>query len=139
MTARRGFTLIEMLAAATMLAAVMVIAFQAVAGIAGQHRAAVRRQTALREAANAVERLAALEWDALTPEAAKGAGLSPEARQSLPDAQLRAEVLPWLGDATARQIRVEVCWADAAGQAEAPVRLVAWRYRPAGQKAAKKT
>lgn len=131
MSARRGFTLIEMIAAAAILGAVMAVAYQAVVAAAGQQRALVRRQTALREAANAVERLAALPWQGLTPQAAGALVLSPEARASLPDGEIHAEVTPDPDEPAARRIRVEVRWPDAAGRWEAPVRLAAWRFAPA--------
>lgn len=129
--ARRGFTLIEMAAASAVLGVVLVITYQAVVGSAAQDRAAARRETALREAAGAMERLAAAPWDAVAPEAGAAAGLSPEARHVLPDGRLLIDVVPCPDEPQARKLTVEVRWPGGPGQPEACVRLVAWRYATA--------
>jgi prepilin-type N-terminal cleavage/methylation domain-containing protein len=125
---RRGFTLFEVAMAALMLGIAMTVTVQLAGWVAAERRSAGRRGRAVQEAANVMERLAALPWDRLTPETAADASLSPAARQALPGGELKADVAAHDEDGGSRRIRVQVRWRDRSGKFEAPVRLTSWVY-----------
>ena len=126
---RRGISLMEVAVAVGMLAVALAVTLQALGWVAADRRAAGRRQRALAEASNALERLASRPWGELTPEALKSAALPPEAADALPGGELRAEVAE--GDAGLKRLRVEVRWRGR-GADEAPVRLTTWVARRPG-------
>ncbi|WP_435016122.1 type IV pilus modification PilV family protein [Tundrisphaera sp. TA3] len=130
---RRGFGLVEMTATAVMLVAAMTITVQLVGWVAAERRSVARRERALLEAANLLERLAARPWDDLTPDAAKALTLSDATRAALPGAALSIEVAP-AGAPEAKRITVAITWRDRSGSAEAPARLVGWAHRRGGAK-----
>src|SRR5688500_7371071 len=83
----RGVTLLETVAATAVLAACALLVAQALDRIAVQRRTAERRELALLEAANLMERLTLSPWDELSEErlsAEEAAGL-----ERLPGAQLK--------------------------------------------------
>jgi hypothetical protein len=122
--------LFEMAIAGVLLATLTLVAFELLATLAAQQRALARRQRALAEAGNTMERLAALPWDELTPERAKGVSRAQPADSIAEGAEWNVDIAQPPGEPNARRVAVEVRWPDAAGHFERPVRLVAWRYRP---------
>ena len=130
MTIRReGVFLIEVAAALVLLGALAAIVAQTVAWSAAERRASERREMALAEAANAIERLAAADWDSLAPEAATEETLSPVAKQMLPRGRITHEIQATTGSPPAKRIAIEVLYRNPAGEAEAPVRLTTWVYK----------
>jgi prepilin-type N-terminal cleavage/methylation domain-containing protein len=130
---RTGFTLTELLAATVVLAAVMVASVQVLGSLARQRRAAERRQWAMEEVANIMERLTVQPWDRLTTEHVQAFEISQAARAVLPDVALACEVLPEPGEHASKRITLELAWRDRAGEREKPVRLTAWIYRRGGR------
>ncbi len=127
---RRGTTLLEVTVAAAMLMGMMAVCLQMFGAVAAQNRAAEIRQTAVREAANAMERLRAVSWDELTAKNLQNVRLSEEASRALPGGELRIESTVPTDESDAKRIAVSVRWQDRTGRFMQPVRLVAWRYRP---------
>ena len=134
MTTRRGVSLLELMVATMLLAAIMTVCLQMLTVTAAQHRALEDRQTAIREAANLMERLSAKAWDDLTAESVRDVQLSEQARRSLPDANLEIKLTsPPItssdGEPDTKRIAVAVHWQQRAGEPRRHVQLVAWRYR----------
>ena len=123
---RRGFTLLEVMAAGALLAVAMTLAVHALGGMAADRRALDRRREATQEAANLMERLAATPWDDLTTEALAPVALSPEAAGALPDGTLKIAVS---SRGTLKRLAVEIRWRGQGGPPEAPVRLTSWVAR----------
>jgi type II secretory pathway pseudopilin PulG len=121
---RRGFTMLEMVAAVAMLMAAMTLVVQLVGWVAAGRRAAERRTRAIQEAANLMERLTARAPGDLTPQGVAALRLSPSARNALPGGELTVHVDP--GEAGLTRIRLELRWRDRSGGVEAPVRLTSW-------------
>ena len=132
-TRRRGFGLIELTITAIMALAAMAITVQLLGWVAAERRSVARRERALLEASNLLERLAARPWDALTADAARAVTLSAAARSALPGASLAIEVAP-VADPEAKRVTVAITWRGRSGKAEAPARLVGWVYRRGGEK-----
>jgi len=129
----RGMSIVEVLVAGVILAAMMALALQVFAATAAQRRAARDRLIATQEAANAMERLAAMPWETLTEDGTAGVELSDSARRVLREAQLEIEITEVSGEANqpaAKRVTVIVSWQDRGGRPRVQTRLVAWRYRP---------
>ncbi len=122
--ARRGFTLIEMAIGALLFAVVMSLTVQVLAWSASERRVSERRQRALYEATNILERLASLPKDDLSSESVKGAKLSDETRKALPGGELKVNYTEAVDGLN--RLTVEVHYLDRAGLPVAPVRLVAF-------------
>lgn len=134
MVNRRGVTLLELAVAGILLGTLLTVCLQMVGATAARRRAVEDRQTAMLEAGNVMERLAARPWDELTPEAVAEIELSSEARESLLEGRLEVDVTRGGPDEPdAKRVAVLVRWNDRSGKPQRPVRLVAWRYRRAGE------
>ncbi|MBN2475804.1 MAG: hypothetical protein JXB62_14425 [Pirellulales bacterium] len=125
----RGTTLLEVVTAGALLAAVMLLCLQLTAATATGNRALDHRLAAIREAANLMERLATIPWDDLTPQTVQDAQLGEAARDALPGATVQVDLTTGEDQPAAKRIAVVIGWHERAGQPVAPVRLVAWRYR----------
>ena len=128
---RRGFTLIECLAAVALVAAVLALTMQLVHASAVQRRAVQQRELAIQELANLMERLSILPWQDLSPEKARSMQLSEHARGALPGAELTIDVTASSEGPQAKRILISLRWEDESGRPATPLRLAAWRYRDA--------
>ncbi len=81
---RHGLSLIEVSAAIVLLGALATIVMQALEWTLVERREAERREIALVEAGNAMERLAAAKWESLAPRASAEEPLSAIAKDMLP-------------------------------------------------------
>ena len=122
---RGGFGLIEMAMTGLLLAIAMVATMKVVGWIALDRRASERRERAVLEASNLLERITATPWDDLKPESFRSLRVSDSANAFLAGPTLDVQIVG-LDDAPARKkISVEVRWRDRSGRTESPVRLVA--------------
>ncbi len=126
---RRGYGLVELSVATLMLALAMAIVVQTAGWLAAERRGAERRQRALQEAANLMERLTSRPWAELTPELAREQSLSPATKAVLRDGTLEVSIAPTDGDASAKSIAIRIGWGDRSGNRATPIRLVAWVHR----------
>jgi hypothetical protein len=126
---RPGFGLIEMAVTGALIAVAMTVTVQVVGYVALERRAVERRERAILEANNLLERLVSRPWDELTPGSAKEARVSSTTSSFLRSPKLDVEVIP-SDDAPARKkVSVEIRWLDRSGRPESPVRLVSWVYK----------
>ena len=136
MPRRRGFTMIEMVAGAAILAVLLAVSMEFFHATALYRRAARQRELATQEVANLMERLAAIPWQDLTPEKGGQVRLSDAARRALPGAKLTIEVSSpadeRAGEPPAKRIAVALAWEDQSRRLGRPMRLSAWRYRNEG-------
>jgi hypothetical protein len=103
--------------------------------VALERRAAERRQRAVLEVANMMERITAYPFDEVTSDLTRRISLPATASQSLPDSDLAIEVAgsePGAGR-SAKRIAIRLRWKGRSGEWEAPVRLTSWieKRRPA--------
>jgi hypothetical protein len=126
---RPGFGLIELAITGVLIAAAMATTLQVVGWVALDRRAVERRERAVLEASNLMERIAARPWDELKTEALSLLKLSETASRFLPGSTLELKVEPTEEAPARKKLTVEVRWRDRSGRPEAPVRLVAWAYR----------
>jgi hypothetical protein len=129
---RSGFGLIEMAVTGILITAAMAATLQVVGWVAVQRRAVERRERAVLEASNLMERITARTWDELTNETLGSIKISEQTASFLPGSALELKVLPMEDAPTRKKITVEIRWSDRSGRAESPVRLVAWVYRRGG-------
>jgi Tfp pilus assembly protein PilV len=130
---RRAFTMIEVAITSLLLLIGMTVTLQVLGWVASERRAADRRQYAIHEAANIMERLAARPWDQLTTGAVKDLALSESARQTLPGAELSVAAEETGEPIGSKRLSLRLRWRNRAGGWEAPIRLSAWAYRPGGK------
>jgi Tfp pilus assembly protein PilE len=133
MTRRHGVGFVELLVTVTILTVLLAILAHMLGVLAHQRRGAARQLLAVEEVANAMERLAAMDYSELRPEQPPQIALSDEARHSLPQAKLTIEVTQENQEDTvprSKRVRVELTWENRAGQAVRPVGLTSWRYEP---------
>jgi hypothetical protein len=117
--------------AAVLLMIAMTLTVKVLGLVASERRGTERRQRALVEAANLMERITAYPFDEVTPELGKRLTLSPTARQSLPDSELTVDVVgsePAAGR-SAKRIAIRLQWRGSDGEWVAPVRLTSWIER----------
>lgn len=126
---RSGFGLIEIAVTAVLIVVAMTVTVQVVGWMALERKAVGRRERAVQEAENLLERAVALPWRDLTAESAGKLRISPKTAEFLGKPTLKVDVST-IDDAPARKkVVVEIRWPDRSGQPEAPVRLVAWVHR----------
>jgi Tfp pilus assembly protein PilV len=131
---RCGTTLLECTVALLVLSLAMLGLAQLMAAANGQRRLTTARSMALQELANQAELVAALPWDDTTGEKFTTWQPSAELTAAIPTATCRATVADEAADGiTARRIRLEIFWPDAARREQQPARLTVWKHRPEGQ------
>lgn len=126
---RSAFTLVEVVAAATVLATLLLVVAQAVLWTAASRRTSERRQWALVEANNALEQVTANDWNEINPEQAAKLELSETAREVLGADALSLNVSDVEGEPPARKITVEVRFMETVDSTAGKVRLITWVYR----------
>ncbi len=126
---RRGYGLFELAVATVLLGVAMAIVAQTVGWLAAERRGAQRRQRAVQEAANLMERLNARPWDELTPDLARAQVLSPSTKALLRDGDLSVSIDAEPGSPTTRRVAIRIAWGDRSAGLVAPVQLVAWVHQ----------
>ncbi len=128
---RRGSLLAEVAMATVLLMVAMTLTVRVLGWVALERRSAERRQRALMEVANVMERITAYPFEEVTPALASRITLSETARRQLPDSELVLDVSdgdPAAGR-TARRIAIRLRWRGRGGEWDAPVRLTSWIER----------
>ena len=121
-------TLIEITAAAAMLAVLLASSVQVMRVLAAQQVAAARRGLALQTVQSLTEELANVPWDELTPDVASKLTVPDVVNLYLPSAALSASVVDEERPVTAKRLSVELRWQAPNGQPAAPLRLTTWVY-----------
>ena len=129
---RNGFGLVEMVLTGALFAAAMVATVQLVGWIASDRRATERRERAVVEASNLMERIKASRWDDLTTEKVASLKLGSSSSNFLHVSTLSMKVDAFQDAPIRKRITVEVSWLDRSGRPEAPVRLIAWSHLTGG-------
>jgi hypothetical protein len=129
---RRGSLLAEVAISSIMLVIIMGMTVKILGWVALERKAAERREVALQEAANLMERLTAHPFEQVTPELAARCALSPSASLRLPDAELKVDVSESHPDAgrSVKRIAIQLRWRARGDELAAPVRLTSWIERP---------
>lgn len=104
---------------------------QLVTLIALQRRTAADLRAGTLAAGNAMEQIAALPWERLTPDGAADIELPAQLGQVLDDPRLSIRVTPVEETPAGRRIDLQLDWRDRAGNRVEPVRLTAWRHEAA--------
>lgn len=125
---RSGTTLLEVIAAVTLLGAGLALTAQSLHTTSLLRRENERRQCAIQEAANVLEQIRGLPLAELSPDSPPAVALSAEVKAQLPAAQLSLEITPAEVAGEARRLTVQISWKTRYGQLAAPVRLTAWRW-----------
>jgi Tfp pilus assembly protein PilV len=128
---RCGSMILEVVVAVTVLAAAMTGTAQLLLLCAQGKQDADHLLAAQVEAANVLERVAAMRYEYLTEQAAQEFKLSPGAEAALPGAQLKAQVIESTSsELPCKRVVTEVSWLGA-GDDRVSVRLTGWKYAQA--------
>jgi len=127
--ARRGFGLVEVIVAAAIILVLMSVCLELLTAMASQRRALDGRQTAIRQAANVIERVSARPWSELTDEHLRQMQQAEQSLLGAAGARLEIQLAQMPNEPDAKRITVLVEVEDSSGRPVRPVRLVAWRYR----------
>jgi prepilin-type N-terminal cleavage/methylation domain-containing protein len=127
---RRGFSLFEVSAAIMLLGTLTALCLEFFSGVTSQQKEQNAELAAAQEAANVMERLAAVPWDDLAKQDRRKIELSPQARKMLPEGRVEVKVEEAKGEPSARRVAVTVCWRPLPSGPERKARVVAWRYKP---------
>ena len=127
---REAMTVLEVTLALAVLSLAFVLLGQFLTAAAQQRRVSEHRRLALQEAANAIERVAALSWDEVTAEELSGWKPSTSLSSTLPQATMKSIVAVEPGPPEAKRVRIEIAWTNASGQPGEPIGLTTFVYRP---------
>jgi prepilin-type N-terminal cleavage/methylation domain-containing protein len=125
---RRAMTLIEVIAAVSMLAVLLGSSVQMMRALGMQQRAAARRAMALQTVQAVTEELTNLPWNALTPAVAENLSVPEVAQFYLPGAVITATVEDVSQPVESKRLSVEMRWNAPSGKPAAPLRLTTWVY-----------
>jgi hypothetical protein len=127
---RAGSMLAELAMTIVLLIIAMTLVVKVLGWVAHERRAADRRERAVMEVANLMERITAQPLDEVTQEWARRLPLSEAARQSLPGSELAVEIDGSAGlgprPVPAKRIAIRLRWRGSSGEWDAPVRLTSW-------------
>lgn len=124
----RGFTVLEVTLALTVLLAATVLLSQFLIAAKLQRRVGDQRRLALEELSNRMERVLAAKWEDVTAEAIEKQAIAPQILDALPDAKLTAYVTDEPAPPLGKKIRLEITWEQGEGRIS-PIGLTAWRFR----------
>jgi len=125
---RRGMMMMELIAVCVLLGMLLAVCMQMVAAVASQHRAAERRQCAMLELGNIMERVAARPWNQLTAAALASERPAASAVDLLPEAELKMEVAALPNEPNAKRITAVLRWRDRDGCPPSQTILTTYRY-----------
>lgn len=126
---RPGYTSVEIALSVLVLMAAMGISVRVLGWVATERRAADRRQWALQEVANVMERATAEPFDRLSPAKVRAIAADSEAARRLPDGSWEVAVDDEPdAPAPAKRVSVRLRWKERSGGWDAPARLTAWVF-----------
>jgi hypothetical protein len=127
---RRGTLLVEVAMAAVLLIIAMTLTVKVLEWVAHERRASDRRERALAEVGNLMERITAYPIEQVTPELAGRMKLTPAALRSLPGSELKVDIAGDRGgdapEPSSKRIAITLRWRDRSGGWDSPVRLTSW-------------
>ncbi len=126
--ARRGFTLIELIATCILLGVVFSVSIPLLTVVAQERRSAEQRQFALQHAANLLERATTKSWSELPVGDQSLTDAPADVQTLLPGLERQVEVKELSETPRSKQVTVSIRWKSRSGQLVAPVRLSAWVY-----------
>ena len=128
MSMRRGFNLFELMASCLVLAVLLTACLQLVRATGVTRRATAQRQTALEEAANALERIGALGYAELTLTQAQNLLQAERIAERLPGGRAEVTVDSSADAKEAKRVAVTIAWRTFPQEPERTVHLVTWKY-----------
>lgn len=124
---RRAMTLIELIAAASILAVLLASSVQVIRVLDKHRQSTERRAIALQTTQALLEELSNTPWEQLTPEAASKLQIPDAVTDYLPVARIVASVDDETDPVAAKRVAVAIEWTTAAGNLNA-TQLTTWVY-----------
>jgi hypothetical protein len=127
---RPGYTLFEIVLSVLLLLAAMNITVKVLGWVGSERRAADRRQWALQEVSNLLERLSAEPFERVSVARAKELTDESHAGRTLPDAAWEVGVIDESASPVkCKRVTAVLRWKDRSGGWDGPVCLTSWVYR----------
>lgn len=126
---RRGMMMMELIVACVLLGTLLAVCVQMLSAVASQRRAAERRQCAMQELGNVMERIAVRPWSKLSTATLVGEKPAAAVAALLPEADLKIEVVAMPNEPEAKRITAILCWQEGEGRPVARAALSTWRYK----------
>src|SRR5438128_2005718 len=101
-----------------MLGTLTALCLEFFSAVTGQRKEQNAELAATQEAANVMERLAAVAWDDLPKQTGENFQLSPQAKKMLPEGRVEVRVDEAKEGPAARRVMVAVCWRPLPGGPE---------------------
>jgi hypothetical protein len=125
---RTAISLLEVTAAAAMLAVLMTISTQMLRAVGGQQRAIERRALAMAAVQAVAEQIGNTNWDDLTDETAKEIEIPGPIKPHLPGAHLVVTLHEEQEPTAAKRVTIELEWYGPHGRPAGPLRLTVWAF-----------
>jgi prepilin-type N-terminal cleavage/methylation domain-containing protein len=125
---RSGFSLMEVSAAAAMLAVLLALTVQVVIVLSAQQQAAERRAFAVQAVHNLLELVENLSWEQVNEDTADLLRLPESVRGNLPSAKITVATAGETEPVEAKRVTIELAWSTMGGRPAAPVRMTTWVY-----------
>ena len=129
MNRRRGFTIMEMVVAAGILALLLTTTVHMLRVLTDHQRASDRRATAIEAVQAVAEQVGNLPWDQLTTESAQQITIPQQLEARLPGTIVTIEVDEEASPVADKRIMVELTWIGQDKETVAPIRLTTWAFR----------
>jgi prepilin-type N-terminal cleavage/methylation domain-containing protein len=125
---RRGFTLIEIVVAASLLAAILATSVQMLRVLSDHQRTVAHSGVALVALQTLAERICNLPWNELTQETAQTVAIPEPIARRLPGAKFNVHVVDETTPVVSKRIAIELSWLNLNGERGVPARLTAWAF-----------
>jgi prepilin-type N-terminal cleavage/methylation domain-containing protein len=125
---RRGFTLMEVVIAASMLAMLLAASVQMLRAISLHQRATERRAVALEGVQAVADQVANIPWKQLTAENAQKVTLPKPLDEFLPGAKLSVSLDEAKTPVESKRVHIDLTWNGPDGQPVAPIQLTSWAF-----------
>ena len=125
---RRGTTLIELVTACILITTALSVAYPMLTSVKREQMATIKRQAAMVEAENILQRISTMKWAALNDESLAKLEPSDWLQDRLKSPAITAKIIETNGDSNARQIEVRIDWNTTALKT-AHVKFQTWVYK----------
>ena len=129
MNRRPGFTILEMVVAAGILAVLLTTTVHMLRVLTGHQRASDRRAIAIEAVQAVAEQISNLPWDQLTTESAQQITMPRQLEARLPGTKVTIEVAEETSPVVDKRIMVELTWVGQDKATVSPIRLTTWAFR----------
>lgn len=124
----RAMSLLEIIIATALLAALMTVSVQMIRALGGQQRSVEQRALAVRTVQALVEQISNTPWEGLTADSVNQVAAPEVVNDHLPNPKLMIRLDVEQEPIAAKRVTVELQWSGPKGEPIAPARLTTWVF-----------